>query len=511
MTSTKPSARVAPLSADLLASSLFRAAVEQADIAISITDARAVIEYVNPAFTRTTGYSAAEAVGRNQSILSNKTTPPDVYQAMWRQITACETWHGRLVNCRRDGSRYLADLTVTPVLDETGGISHFLGLHRDVTELHGLECAVRNQKALIESVVDSAPLVMALLSLEDRVALDNQAYKALMADLGMQEPAPVLLEAVRDQLGSGFGPFRPGAYAFVEQQVRLDCPLWHSPRWYACSGVWVAADRSDADAFYEARSEPYLLLVANDVTRQTVEQEKARVAALQAVMTEEVRQQSLRESLAAAAYQIEGPLNVIDSVVTLMGRRGCDPAQAALTEALRAGQAAVEALKSALPPPPPQRSTSVNLNEVVRDVLDLSAYACLNAGVTVTWQPQLVLLMLTGAPTRLRILLKALVDNAIEAMNTKGWRQRELTITSRTSDGSIVIDVADSGPGLDTTLRLRAFEPFFTTKKGRGQHLGTGLASAQQIAVEHGGGIELLEAPGGGCLARVSLPLRRQA
>lgn len=506
-TTKKPAPRRTP-SANIPAA-LFRAAVEQADIAISITDPRANIEYVNPAFTRSTGFTAEDAQGLNQSILSNRTTPPDVYKTMWRQITQKHPWSGRLVNSRKDGTRYLADLTITPVLDDDGNITHYLGLQRDITELHRLECAVRNQKALIESVVDGAPLVLALLNMEDGVVLDNHAYKVLMADLGMTEPAQVLLEAVRTELGNGFGPFTPGSHAFLDRQIRLDRAHWPTPRWYACSGVWVASHNDATDAFYDNQAEAYLLLVAKDVSRQVMEQEKARVAALQAVMAEESRQQALRESLSAAVFQLEGPLNILDSVVTMMGRRGCDPAQAALADALKAGQSALETLRAAVPPETRETETLANLNEIVRDVLDLSSHAFLAAGVTVSWVPQLTLPNLSAYPNRLRSMLKSLVDNAVEAMNTKGWTQRDLSIRTRSQNGEVIVEIEDSGPGVSGELRLKAFEPFYSTKKGSGHHLGTGLPAAQQVAIDHGGSIELGSSHRGGCVAQVILPLRR--
>lgn len=501
---TRSAARTVP-------AALFRAAVEQADIAISITDPRANIEYVNPAFTRSTGFSPEDALGLNQSILSNRTTPADVYKAMWRQISQKQPWSGRLVNSRKDGTRYLADLTITPVLDDDGNISHYLGLQRDITDLHRLECAVRNQKALIESVVDGAPLVLALLNMEDGVVLDNHAYKVLMGDLGMTEPAAVLLEAVRAELGNGFGPFSPGSHAFLDRQVRLDRTHWATPRWYSCSGVWVASHKDEADAFYDDKAEAYLLLVAKDVSRQVMEQEKARVAALQAVLAEESRQQALRESLSAAVYQMEGPLNILNSVVTMMGRRGCDPAQQALAEALKAGQSALETLRTAIPADVSETATLANLNEIVRDVLDLSSHAFLAAGVSVGWVPQLALPNLSARPNRLRSMVKSLVDNAIESMNTKGWKKRELSIRTRSNEHEVIVEVEDSGPGLSAELRLKAFEPFYSTKKASGQHLGTGLPAAQQVAIDHGGSIELGDGGRGGCLARVVLPLRHQS
>jgi signal transduction histidine kinase len=105
-------------------------------------------------------------------------------------------------------------------------------------------------------------------------------------------------------------------------------------------------------------------------------------------------------------------------------------------------------------------------------------------------------------------MFKVLVDNAVEAMNVKGWRERELAVASRAIDGSIEVVIEDSGPGIPAGARLRVFEPFFTTKKSGG-HLGTGLSSALQVAQDHGGAIEIDPADGGGCRVRVVLPLKR--
>jgi nitrogen fixation negative regulator NifL len=484
--------------------SAFREAVAQADIAISITDTQANILYVNPAFERVTGYAAAEAVGRNQSMLSARATPPAVYAALWKRITAGAAWSGRLVNHRKDGGEYLADLLITPVLDATGKIGSYLGIHRDVTALHRLECQVNNQKALIESVVDSAPVAIALLDGEDCVVLDNHEYKKLMGDLGMTEPASVILDAVRADLGHGLGAAHDGAQAFADREIRVDPPGRKPARWFSCTGTWVKSIGEGADAFFERQDSIYLLLVAKEITQQKAQQEKARMAALQATMAEENRVGALRESLSAALFQMEGPLNVLASVIAMQERRGRhDPTAAALGEALAAGQTVLDTLRRAIPEPTVEAVTLTNINALLRDVLDLTTGRLLAAGVTVNWKPQAVLPAIQGYPNRLRALFKALVDNALEAMNAKGWQARELAVTTRGLLGNVEILVEDSGPGIPPDLRLKVFEPFYTTKP---RQAGTGLAMAQQIVTDHGGMIEIDVAPGGGCRMRVVLP-----
>lgn len=498
---------------------IFQQAAGHADVAISITDVNANILYVNPAFCLVTGYSEEELLGRNQSILSYKTTPAEVYAVMWRHILDGESWSGRLVNKRKDGSRYLAELTITPVAEVGGNVTNFLGMHRDVTELHRLECQVRNQKALIESVVDAAPMAIALLDGNDKVMLDNHEYKALMADLGMVEPATLLLASIRSEMSheSLVTPdvrLLGDSYVFHDREVRIERHGMHMPRWFSCSGVRVREDDDHADTFFLGQSRSYLLLVAKEITNLRAQQEIARMAALQAMMSEESRISALRESLSAAMYQLEGPLNIIASAVAMLTRRmdANGEGQAtidALRQAAQMGEAALASLREKIPAASLEAEAVLNTNELLRDVLDVSTRQLLAAGIRVTWKPQAVLQALLGQPQKLRSLFKALVDNAVDAMSARGWRERELCITTAGLPGNIEVVIEDSGPGIPAELQLKVFEPFFTTKTQGGLHLGTGLATAQQVVADHGGSIEIDSSPRRGTRVRVVLPLQR--
>jgi len=102
---------------------------------VIITDATSAICYVNPAFERVTGYSAAEVLGKNPRILKSGKQEAAVYDAMWQALRAGESWRGRFQNRRKDGTEYTADVTLTPIVDVNGITTHFAATQHDVTEV----------------------------------------------------------------------------------------------------------------------------------------------------------------------------------------------------------------------------------------------------------------------------------------------------------------------------------------------------------------------------------------
>lgn len=109
-------------------------AIEQAGEMILITDADGTIQYVNPAFTRVTGYTWDEVVGKNPRILKSGIQDDAFYRQMWETLSSGHVWTGRMVNHRKDGKAFTEVATISPVVDETGRIIHYVAVKRDITE-----------------------------------------------------------------------------------------------------------------------------------------------------------------------------------------------------------------------------------------------------------------------------------------------------------------------------------------------------------------------------------------
>jgi nitrogen fixation negative regulator NifL len=361
------------------------------------------------------------------------------------------------------------------------------------------------RQILVELVVDEAPMVLALLDEQGRIVLDNQEYKKLVADLDAAEPAHFLLDMARPDWRKSLleGAATEG---FRSLELRVDRPGSVVPRWFSCSAIPLAtAD----EGCIQTKFRHYLLLVASDISALRQEQERARLAALRALMTEEEHAEVLRESLSAALYRLEGPLNVMNSAIAMLRNRDPDTS-GALSAALAEGRAHLEELRQLIPLDTREAVIPVNVNEVLRDVLEISLPRLLANDITVDWRPTAVLPTVLGRPMQLHALFKALLDNAVEAVSRRGWTRRDITLSTALTADYVEGRVDDRGPGLSPELCLKAFEPFFTTKGHQGQHLGLGLSRALQIANEHGGIVELQNAPDGGCRARVELPVGQQ-
>jgi nitrogen fixation negative regulator NifL len=143
---------------------------------------------------------------------------------------------------------------------------------------------------------------------------------------------------------------------------------------------------------------------------------------------------------------------------------------------------------------------------VLRDILKLSTPRLLAAGVVVDWQPTALLPAIPGRATQLSTLFKQLVDNAVEALNESRGGPRELRVATLDCGGPVEVLIEDSGPGIPEEWRYKVFEPFFTTKGADQQHLGMGLAIAQEIATRHGGTLDIDPACRTGCRMRMQLP-----
>ena len=120
------------------------AALEAAANPIIICRRDGTIIWINKAFELLSGYARDEALGQNTRLLKSGQHPPSFYKELWKTVLSGQRWRGEMVNQRKDGSLYHEEMTITPVKNGNGDITHFIAIKLDITERKQAEEQIRH-------------------------------------------------------------------------------------------------------------------------------------------------------------------------------------------------------------------------------------------------------------------------------------------------------------------------------------------------------------------------------
>ena len=193
------------------------AVVESAPLSIMITNSDAILEYVNRALLRQTGYQREELIGQHARIMASGKTPIETYKDLWQTIQAGRVWHGTFVNKRCNGSEIIEEAWISPIKDKHDTITHYVAVKQDVTERKHLEEKIwfqathddltglpnrnlfrdRLDRELAHAVREKSSLGLLFIDLDGFKAVnDTQGHE--MGDLLLRQVAARIEVAVRD-------------------------------------------------------------------------------------------------------------------------------------------------------------------------------------------------------------------------------------------------------------------------------------------------------------------------
>lgn len=240
------------------------AALQAVANAVMITDRAGVIVWTNGAFTTITGFTTDEALGRTPGdLLRSGEHNLAFYQALWGTILAGDVWRGEMINRRKDGSRYTEEMTITPLMDPSGTISHFIAIKQDITHRRTLEAQLQqaqkmesvgllaggvahdfnNMLGVILGTVDLAmeevdatqPIHEELLEIRMAAVRSADLTRQLLAFARQQTIAPTVLD---------LNETVPGMLSMLQRLIGEDISL----HWQPAASLWpVLMDRSQMD------------------------------------------------------------------------------------------------------------------------------------------------------------------------------------------------------------------------------------------------------------------------
>ncbi|MFA7241198.1 MAG: PAS domain S-box protein [Sulfuricellaceae bacterium] len=132
----------------------FKRAVEQSSDAIVITNRDGDIEYVNPRFLAVYGYAEQEVLGKNPRLLKSGVHDASTYQDLWQTILGGKGWHGELVNQAKNGEHSWQSVSISPIFDENGVMTHFLAIQDDISGRKRIEEALRQSEERFRTIAN---------------------------------------------------------------------------------------------------------------------------------------------------------------------------------------------------------------------------------------------------------------------------------------------------------------------------------------------------------------------
>ncbi len=214
--------RIAGLSAELAASraaqeqqqfelARFASAVEQSPVSIVITNLKGEVEYVNPHFTRVTGYTIDEIVGQNPRILKTGFTSQQEYTTMWDAVLAGSVWNTNFRNKKKSGELYWESAVISPIYDSQGDVVNLLGIKQDISQQKELENKIAEQRDFLAQIFDVLGSGLTVTNQTGQFEMVNKAYLHLLgysleemlekrpADITASEDLDVLRQARTDR------------------------------------------------------------------------------------------------------------------------------------------------------------------------------------------------------------------------------------------------------------------------------------------------------------------------
>jgi PAS domain S-box-containing protein len=467
---------------------------------VGITDLDDNILFVNDAFAKTYGYSPAELLAKSVRSVRSENNP----QIIMEQIlpaTLHGGWEGEILNRRKDGSEFPVYLSTSVVRDQDGSPIALIGAATDITERKRAEQRLRDSEEQYRSLVDSARDVIFTATPHGVITSLNPAFEL---STGWQRS---------EWLGKTYNnlfhhdDFAGSRENFVRALQGQPVPMLEI-RIRTKGGDYVVGEFTITPQLQDGKIVG-LLGVARDVT------ERKR-------LEDQYRQSQKMESLGTLAGGIAHDFNNILAIIlghaSLLKHSQHSPGKQiassdAIIKATNRGAALVSQLLT-FASKTDVVFESVSINEVVLEITKLVTETFPRT-IVITTRLDPDLPPIVADPTQLHQMVLNLCINSRDAMPRGGALSLVTTLVGGEAVGGqfagagaaqyVVLQVSDTGAGMDEATKQRVFEPFFTTKE-KGKGTGLGLATVYGIIESHGGFVDVESEVGVGTTFQIYLP-----
>lgn len=476
------------------------------DYAIFMVDPEGKITIWNKGAERVLGWSAEEIMGRSAAIFCPEDdAATGRFEADLKQSLEAGGLTGERWQVRKDGTEFLADITVTPLKDASGRLRGYAKVLRDVTDRYASERAVERRERHLRSILDTVPDAMIVIDERGLVISFSAAGQKMFGyaeeelvgrNVSLLMPAPD-----RERHDSYIGRY-----------------LTTGERRIIGIGRVVTGRRKDGSTFPmelsvgEALGEDQRLFTGfvRDLTDK--HRTEARVQELQSELIHVSRHSAMGTMASTLAHELNQPLTAIanyaEAAGPIIGNSDEEDKtilrelfQEVAAQSLRAG-AIVRRLREFIARGEVEKRLE-SLPALIEEAASLALVGARERGVSARFNLDPAATTVLVDRVQIQQVLINLIRNAVEAM--EGSPVRNLLITTKVLDPETAgISVADTGPGISSEIAGQLFQAYVSTKSSG---MGLGLSICQTIIEAHGGRIRALPAEGGGTTFQFTLTL----
>lgn len=452
-------------------------ALEAAANAMAIVDRKGDMQWINPAFTRLTGFERTEAIGQNPRVLNSGKHPKEFFRRMWQTVLSGSVWQGTVTNRRKDGVLYEEEMTITPVRSRGGEITHFVAVKQDITERLEAERRLRETEQFFRSVLELAPDGLMVADADGTIRLANVQCEKLFGYSRDELLGQKVEMLVPDEIRARHPAMREGFHAD---------PV---PRAMGAGGELRAARKDRSVFLVEIGLSPLPALSGQKAQvavsiRDVTERKRQEAEVVEAKRKAEEATQMKSMFLANMSHEIRTPMNAIIGLSHLALKTPLNPKQKDYVGKIHnAGTSLLAVINDILDFSKIEagkldiETTDFRLDEVIGSVTTLTAQKAHDKGLEFLAHvsPQIPE-VLQGDPLRLGQILTNFVNNAVK-FTEKGEIRLDIELLERTGEKvQLKFSVRDTGIGMTKEQAAKLFQPFTqadmsTTRK----HGGTGL------------------------------------
>lgn len=482
---------------------LLSTALESAANGVVITNRDGTITWVNPAFSRLSGYRQDEVIGENPHILKSGEHSPEFYRTMWDTILAGHAWRGQVVNRRKDGTHYTEEMTITPVRAGGGtAITHFVAIKEDITERKHAE---KERERLLDEVQrKAAELEATITSIADGMVINAPDGHVVTANPTAQQ----LLSMPPERWDLSFRERWQGRLLYRPDGHEIE--LHEFPAMRALQGERVIAHvlrvhlPDHEDVWLSFSSAPIRMPDGQLLGAVTVFTDVTELHNLQ---------EQERLILHTVAHDLRAPATIINGQLDLLleffgSENLSGPAQASI-EALKRALHRMNVMIDDL-----TQVTLLDAGNIIlkREPVVLASYLpnLLQRGVGVIDVTRLEVAIpeslppVAADPARLERILMNLLINA-QKYSTPNTPIR---LSARQRRNEVVVSVSDQGQGIPPQDLPHIFDRFYRSEyKRSAEGIGLGLYITKALVEAHGGRIWVESTVGQGSTFSFSLPI----